>query len=71
MEKVLRDRSNKNVEKVCNQDHCSLYSSPNIVWMMKWRQVSWKGYIACREETKNVYNFFIAKSEVSGSRGKP
>ena len=30
-----------------NKEHNDLYSSPNIIWVIKLRRMRWAGYVAC------------------------
>jgi len=36
--------------KLHNGELNDLYSSPNIVWMIKWRRMRWVGLVACMVE---------------------
>jgi hypothetical protein len=33
--------------KLCNEELNELYSSPNIIWVIKLRRMRWAGHIAC------------------------
>jgi hypothetical protein len=50
--------------KLYIQELCNLqaYTSPNIIRMMESRRLKWAGM----EETRNLYNIFVGKSEGSG-----
>jgi len=40
-----------------------LYSSPNIVRVIKWRKMKWPGHVARMEERRDVYRVLVGKSE--------
>jgi hypothetical protein len=41
--------------KVHNDELHNLYSSPNIVKMIKFRMMRWAGHVACMGEGRGVY----------------
>jgi len=38
-----------------------LYSSPNIMRVIKWRRMRWAGHVACMGEETGVYRFLVRK----------
>jgi len=40
-----------------------LYSSPNIISVIKSRRMTWVGHAARMRETRNVYDILVGKSE--------
>ena len=48
-----------------------LYSSPNIVWVIKSRRVRWAGHVARMGERRDVYRVLVRKPEVKRPLGKP
>jgi hypothetical protein len=46
-----------------NDDLHSLYSSPNIVRMIKSRWVRWAGHVACMGEARGVYGVLVGRPE--------
>jgi hypothetical protein len=40
-----------------------LYSSPDIVWVIKLRRLRWVGHVACMGERSGVYRVLLGKSE--------
>ena len=40
-----------------------LYSSPNIVRVIKSRRVRWVGHVACMGERRSLYRFLVGKPE--------
>ena len=40
-----------------------MYSSPNIVWVIKGRRMRWVGHVAPMGEKRGVYRVLVGKSE--------
>jgi hypothetical protein len=40
-----------------------LYTSPNIIRVIKSRKITWAGYVANMEEMKNICNILVGKPE--------
>jgi hypothetical protein len=49
----------------------SLYSSPNIVRVIKSRRMSWAGHVARMEEGRDVYRVLVGRPEGKRPLGKP
>ena len=47
-----------------------LYSSPNIVWVIKSRRVRWAGHVARIGEERGVYRVLVGKTEGKGPPGR-
>jgi hypothetical protein len=45
--------------KLHNDELHSLYSSPNIVWVIKSRRMRWAGHVARMGERRGVYRVFV------------
>jgi hypothetical protein len=45
--------------KLHNYELHNLYSSPNIVRVIKSRRMRWAGHVACMGEGKSVYRFWL------------
>jgi hypothetical protein len=45
--------------KLHNEELNDLYSSPNIVWVMKSRRMRWAGHVACIEEGRDVHKVLV------------
>jgi hypothetical protein len=43
---------------MCNKKPHNLYSSPNVIRVIKSRRIRWAGNIACMEEIGNSYKVF-------------
>jgi len=51
--------------------HHSLYSSPNIVRVIKSRRIRWAGHVACMAEGRGVYRVLVGRSEGKRPLGRP
>jgi hypothetical protein len=49
--------------KLHNDELHSLYSSPNIVRVIKSRRMRWAGHVACMGEGRGVHRVLVGKSE--------
>jgi hypothetical protein len=57
--------------KLHNDELHSLYSSPNIVRMIKSRRMRWAGHVARMREGRGVYRVLIGRSEGKRPLGRP
>jgi hypothetical protein len=46
-----------------NEQLHNLYSSPNIIRIIKSRRMRWAGHVARMEEKRNVYRLLVGKPE--------
>ena len=46
-----------------NEELNDLYSSPNIVRVIKWRRMRWAGHVARMGEERKVYRVLVGKPE--------
>ena len=49
--------------KLQNEELNDLYSSPNIVWVIKSRRMRWVGHLACMAERRGVHRVLNGKPE--------
>jgi hypothetical protein len=49
--------------KLHNEEPDDLYSSPNIVWVIKSRIMRWSGHVARMGESRDVYRILMGKPE--------
>jgi len=54
-----------------NEEVNDLYSSPNIVRVIKSRRMRWTGYVACVGEERGVYRVLVRKPEGKRPLGRP
>jgi hypothetical protein len=57
--------------KLHNEEFNDLYSSPNIVWVIKSRRLSWARHVACMGEWRGVYRVSVGKPGGTRSCGRP
>jgi hypothetical protein len=57
--------------KLHNDELHSLYSSPNIVRVIKSRRVTWAGHVARMGEERGVYSVLVGRPEVKRPLGRP
>jgi hypothetical protein len=48
-----------------------LYSSPNIIRVIKSRRMIWAGHVACMGEKRGAYRILVGRSEGSRPLGRP
>jgi hypothetical protein len=54
-----------------NDELHSLYSSPNIVRVIKSRRMRWVGHVACMREGRGVYRVLVGRPEGKRPLGRP
>jgi hypothetical protein len=57
--------------KLHNEDLNDLYSSPNIVRVIKSRRMGWAGHVARMGERTGVYRILVGKQEGKRPLGRP
>jgi hypothetical protein len=58
-----RDEVTGECRKIHNGDLNYLYSSPNIVQVIKTRRMRWAGYVACMGERRGVYTVSVGNPQ--------
>jgi len=58
-----RDEVTREWSKLHNEELNDLYSSPNIVQVIKSRRVRWVGHVACMGEKRGIYRVLVGKRE--------
>jgi hypothetical protein len=48
-----------------------MYSSPNIIRVIKPRRMKWMGYIACTKDRRHSYRVMVGKPEGKIPLGSP
>jgi hypothetical protein len=66
-----RDEVTGEWRKLHNEELNELYSLPNIVRVVKWRQMRWAGHVARMEEYRGVYRVLVGKPEGKRPLGRP
>jgi len=54
-----------------NEELNDVYSSPNIVRVIKWRRMRWVGHVARMGEKRGVCRVLVGKSEGKIPLGRP
>jgi hypothetical protein len=49
--------------KLCNNELCSMHSSPHIVRVIKARRMRWAGPVSCMGEGRGVYRDLVGRPE--------
>jgi hypothetical protein len=57
--------------KLNNEELSHLYSSPNIIWMIKSRRMRWAGHVARMGERSGVHRIMVGTPEGKRSLGRP
>ena len=58
-----RDEVTGEWRKLHNEELHDLYSSSNIIRVMKSRRIKWAGHVACMRESRGAYGILVGKSE--------
>ena len=66
-----RDAVTGEWRKLHNEELNDLYSSPNIVRVIKSRRMRWAGHVARMEEGRGVHKFLVGKPEGKRPLGRP
>jgi hypothetical protein len=66
-----RDEATGDWRRLHNEELNDLYSSPNIVRVIKSRRMRWAGYVACMGEERGVYRVLVGKPEGKRPLGRP
>jgi hypothetical protein len=66
-----RDEVTGECGKIHNEEINDLYSSPNIVRVIKSKRVRWVGHVAFMGEERDVYRVLVWKPERKTPLGRP
>jgi hypothetical protein len=66
-----RDEMIGECRKLHNEELSDLYSSPNIVWVIKSRRMRWAGHVVHMGESRVVYRVLVGKPEGERPLGRP
>jgi PAS domain-containing protein len=66
-----RDEATGEWRGLHNQELNDLYSSSNIIRVIKWRRMRWAGYVARMRTKRGAYRILVGRPEGRGSLGRP
>jgi len=66
-----RDEVKGECRRLHNEELNDLYSSPNIVRVIKSRRMRWAGHVACMGEERVCIGFWLGKPEGKRPLGRP
>jgi hypothetical protein len=66
-----RDEVMGDCRKLLNEELHNLYSSPDIIRMIKSSRMRWTGYVARMGATRNAYRILVGKPEGKRPLGRP
>jgi len=66
-----RDKVTGEWRRVHNEELNDLYSSPNILWVIKSRRMRWAGHVARMVVERGVYRVLVGKPEGKRPLGRP
>jgi hypothetical protein len=66
-----RDEITGEWRKLHNEEQHDLYSSPNIIRIMKSRRMRWAGHVSQLGEKRKVYRLLVGKPEGKRPLGRP
>ena len=67
---LKRDEVTRDWRRLHNEEHCGLYSSPNINRMIKSRRLRWVGHVERMEDMRVAYRVLVRQFEGMRSLGK-
>ena len=66
-----RDEVTGEWRKLHSEELNDLYSSPNIVRVIKSRRMRWAGHVALMGESRDIYRILVGKPEGKRLLGRP
>ena len=66
-----RDEVTGGWRRLHNEELNDLYSSPNIVWVIKSRRMRWAGHVSRIGEERGLYSVLVGKPEGKRPLGRP
>ena len=66
-----RDEVTGEWRRLHNEELNDLYSSPNIVWVIKSRKMRWAGHVARMGEERGAYRVLVGKPDEKRPLGRP
>jgi hypothetical protein len=66
-----RDEVTWEWRRLHNEELNDLYSSPNIVRVIKSRRMRWAGHVACMDDERGLYRVLVGTPEGKRPMGRP
>jgi hypothetical protein len=66
-----RDEATGEWRRLHNEELSDLYSSPNIIWVIKSRRMRWAGHVARMGEKRGAYRILVGRPEGRRQLGRP
>jgi len=66
-----RDEVTGEWRRLHNEDLNDLYSSPNIVRVIKYRRMRWAGHVARMDDESRLYRVLVGKPDGKSPLGRP
>jgi hypothetical protein len=66
-----RDEATGELRRLHNEELNDLYSSPNIIRVMKSRRMRWAGHVASMGEGRGAYRILLGRPEGRRPLGRP
>jgi hypothetical protein len=66
-----RDEVTGEWRRLHNEELSDLYSSPNIIPVIKSRRMRWAGHVACMGEGRGAYRILVGRPEGRRPLGRP
>jgi hypothetical protein len=66
-----RDKITQQWRKIHNEELNEMYSSPNIIQMIKSRRMRWAGHVVRMGECRNIYRVLVGKAVGKRPLGRP
>ena len=57
------DKETGEWRKLHNEELSDLYSSPIIIWVIKWRRMRWAGHVPHMGDRRGLYRVLFGKPE--------
>jgi hypothetical protein len=66
-----RDQATGEWRRLHKEELSDLYSSPNVIRVIKSRRIRWAGHVARRGEKRGAYRILVGRPEGKRSLGRP
>ena len=58
-----RDKVTRQWRKLHNEELSDLYSLTNVIWVIKFRRMRWRGHVASKGERRGAYRVLVGEPE--------